>query len=316
VAQILSPRRLGPWIDSGTHPVWIHAASLGELKGSIRLARALPADTSIFLTSTTSAGLRKLRREIPEHPSALLPLDESGTIRRFLDSIAPRCAIFLESEAWPTVLHGLSTRRIPVAFAAFRTGPKASARWRRFARLFPDWTRTVHTVWTDQSQLPESVTTMGFTRLLPGTSLKWAGCIPATPRPAARFGAAVSIHLGDLPQLGRLFRSHENSGWLWFPRRLAIRRPLAWFARFLGARVVSEPTPRPGEVWIASEFGKVRELLTACHLAWVSTGHDTEEPLHRGVHRVLTGSPAFEVVFDARDSQRTLGEILDWIRSV
>jgi hypothetical protein len=304
---------LGPWTDAGTNPVWIHAASLGELKGSIRLARALPAGTPTFLTSTTSAGLRKLRLEIPEHPSALLPLDEAATIRRFLDSISPRCAIFLESEAWPAALHGLSTRRIPVAFAAFRTGPKASARWRRFARLFPGWARTVQTVWTDQPQLPESVKKLGFPRLLPGTSLKWAGCIPATPLPSVRLGAAVSIHLRDLPELRRLFRSHENTGWLWFPRRLALRRPLAWFARFLGARVVSEPTPRPGEVWIASEFGKVRELLPACHLAWVSPGHDAEEPSHCGVHLVLTGSPAIEVVFDARDSRRTLREILDWI---
>jgi hypothetical protein len=96
---------------------------------------------------------------------------------------------------------------------------------------------------------------------------------------------------------------------------MLLRRILVWFARIQGARIVSEPTPRPGEIWIAREFGLVRRLLPGCQLAWVSAGHDTDEPFHCGVPQVLTGSPSLVVSFDDRDSQKTLREILDWIRS-
>jgi len=313
VARILSPRRLGPWTGVGRRPVWIHAASLGELKGSFALARALPADTPVFLTSTTPAGLRKLRTELPEHPSSLLPLDELATMRRFLDSIAPRCAVFLESEAWPAALQGLSERGIPAVFAAFRTAPEALVRWRRFGSLFPGWTRTVATIWTDRRDAPEFVKSLGFSDVRPGTPLKWAGSVPAAPIPSARLGAAISIHLRDLRQLGRLHRAHPDVGWLWFPRRLVLKRPLAWFARALGARIARDPSPRAGDVWIAPEFGRVRDLLPSCRMAWVSAGHDTDEPFHCGASRVLTGSPAIEAEFAGGDAQRTLREILDWI---
>lgn len=313
IAQILSSERLGPWNKQDRHPVWIHAASLGELKGSIQIVRALSVGTPIYLTSTTPSGLRKLRSELPEHPSSLLPLDASRTIRRFLDSIDPSCAIFLESEAWPAALHELSARTIPVAFVAFRTGDGAQARWRRFSRLFPGWSRTVEAVWLDRPELPEFVTEMGFTRIHPGASLKWAGSTPAAPDTSARHAAAISIHLRDLSQLRRLHRAHPEHGWLWFPRRLAMVRLLVWYARALGARVVADPTPGPGEVWVAPRFGLARGLLPTCHTAWVSSGHDTDEPFHRGVRRISTGSPAIDVPPSAAVAERTLQEIRDWI---
>lgn len=313
LARVLCPQRLGPWVGAGPRPVWIHAASLGELKGSLRLAGSLPHGTPLFLTSTTTSGLRKLRAERPDLPSSLLPLDDQGTVRRFLESIGPRCAIFLESEAWPAALQVLSELRIPASFVAFRTGPDAQARWRRFSRLFPGWTRTVDAIWTDRPDLPEFVTEMGFNGIRPGASLKWAGSTPASPRSEARHGAALSIHLRDLPQIRRLFRGHPETGWLWFPRHMYWNRLLDWYARSLGARIVSVPTPGPGEIWIAPRFGMVRALLPTCQTAWVSPGHDTDEPFHCGVRRVLTGSPAIEAPGAGVDAERTLRQIRDWI---
>lgn len=313
VVRVVSPRRLGPWNGSEPDPLWIHAASLGELKGSIQLARSLPHGTPLFLTSTTAAGLVKLRRELPEHPSSLLPLDEPGIVGDFLDAIAPRCAIFLEAEAWPAALQGLSSRRIPVAFAAFRTQAKASDRWRRFGRCFPRWTHAIDVAWIDRPDLPEFVRRMGFADIRPGASLKWAGSKPAMPDPSARNAAAISIHLRDLPQLRRLQRGHPECGWLWFPRRMILRPLMGGYAWFLGARVVADPSPGPGEIWIAPRFGMVRDLLPSCRLAWVSDGHDTDEPFQCGVRRVLTGSPATEASPSVVDTERTLREIHDWI---
>lgn len=313
-ARLIAPERFGPWIRREGRPVWIHAASLGELKASVRLAHALPPNTPCFLTATTTAGWRKLRRELPDRPSALLPFDELRTIRRFLDAVAPRCAVFLEAEAWPAAFHELSSRRIPLALAAFRSSSDSLRRWRRFGRLFPGWTSGVGALWTDGSNPTEIVRELGFAQVRPGTSLKWAGATPRAPHSHAHLGAALSIHLRDLPAILRLRHLHPT-GWLWFPRRLGLRLPLVWFARSVGAKVVREPQPGPGEIWIAPEFGLVRELLPSCRVAWVSPGHDTEEPFHLGAAHVLTGNPAVRVESTVPGAAATLRELLDWIPS-
>ena len=309
----LAPGRCGPWGSSGARPVWIHAASLGELKGALRLARSLAPRPPLLLTSTTSAGLDKLRREAPEIPSFLLPLDEPRTIRQFLSETAPRCAIFLESEAWPVALEVLAAQGIPTAFAAFRSGPLSLRRWRRFGRLFPGWTRGVAAVWTDAPDRIDAVRAFGFAAVRPGTSLKWAGRIPPPPDPSARHAAALSLHLRDLPEVGRLWRAHRDRGWLWFPRHPRSLRVWRLFARALGAKIADLPDPRPGEIWIAPRLGLVRDLLPSCEHAWVSPGHDTEEPFHFGVARVLTGSPALEIASPSRLGDRILRDIADWI---
>lgn len=311
--RLVSSSRIGPWPSGDSKPVWIHAASLGELKGSIRLARNLPHPTEVLLTSTTLSGLRKLQQELPDCRSCLLPLDENAAIRDFLLAVSPRCAVFLESEAWPCLLQNLSHRRIPIAFAGFRTSSASLARWHRFGWLFAGWTRTIATVWVDDSRSLQAVRNLGFEDVRAGTSLKWAGAASVAPDPNADLAAAVSIHLRDLPELARLARSNHRQGWLWFPRRRLWSKPLAWLARSLGFEVVDHPSPGPGEVWIAKQFGEVQRLLPRCRFAWVSPGHDTQEPHRLGVVEVLTGSPASQAPFSAGDADLTMVEILDWI---
>ena len=313
LARRIAPGRCGLWKPSGTRPVWIHAASLGELKGALRLVHSLPAGLPAYLTSTTATGLEKLRREAPGIPSSLLPLDDERTVRQFLSTLDPRCAIFLESEAWPVTLQALAAQGIPTAFAAFRSGTASRRRWRRFGLLFPGWTHNAAAVWTDSPDQTEAVRSLGFAAVHPGTSLKWAGQIPSPADPSACRAAALSLHLRDLPEVGRLWRDHRDQGWLWFPRRPLQLRLWQGFARALGAKIADIPEPGPGEIWIAPRLGLVRDLLPSCACAWVSPGHDTEEPFHFGVARVLTGSPAVEVASPSRLGDQILHDIAAWI---
>ena len=286
----LSPARLGPWPTADSPSIWLHAASLGETKGLLRLAQALPANR-LVLTSTTRSGLDRLRVARPDLPSFLLPWDHSVPVTEFLERRRVRAAVFLEAEAWPWTLSVLAGTGRPAAFAALRCSPASRRRWRRFDRLFPGLLATT-TAWADGPA--EAVSDLGFGDGHAGTSLKWAGIAPLEPpRIHPERIAALSLHLRDLPALLRLVRSHPHRAWLWFPRRLYLVPVLRLAARTLGLSLVSHSeNPVPGQVWIAPRFGLVLGRLPGCQAAWVSPGHDRQEPLRLGVPLLIEDSPS------------------------
>jgi len=313
VFRVARSPRTGPWHTIEPGATWIHAASLGELKGVLRLLESLPAAHRVYLTSSTESGLDLLRREVPQHPTGLLPLDSESVAREFLDALRPSCALFFESEAWPCHLAELSRRAIPIAFAAFRTTPTSMRRWKRFTSIFPGWTDSVTTAWTDGSSPSGALRKLGFRDVRQGHSLKWAGWPVAPPAPPSHRRAAMSLHLRDLTEIVRMMRRDPQAGWLLFPRRLWLRHLLRILVRRIGLGIAHQPSPEQGQVWIAPRFGMAREQLATCPWAWVSEGHDTEEPFVLGAKDVWTGSPPRKVERTEISTEQTRTEIVKWI---
>jgi len=313
ISKVVGSPRTGPWNAVPPGRAWIHAASIGEIKGVLRLVEALPSDLPLFLTSTTRSGLESLERHLPQHPRSLLPLDSPSVATDFLDSVRPSCAVFFESEAWPGLLCALDARRVPVAFAALRTGEASMRRWKRLLRIFPGWTKSVTTLWTDGIAPIGSVRTLGVSDVRTGRSLKWAGWDFPDKAPRSERRAAMSIHLRDLPEVVGMLRAGKEFGWLLFPRRLWLGLPLRLLAGWIGLRQTDTPSPGAGEVWIAPRFGMVRDLLPDCAWTWVSEGHDVEEPYMLGALEVWTGSPRRKVDRPGAAADRTRTEIVAWM---
>jgi hypothetical protein len=288
--------------------VWIHCASLGEAKGVLALLRLVPGDMAITLTSATSAGRSRL--EESGFDAFLLPCDDRRTVAGFLASRRVRKALFLEAEAWPVVLESLERAGIPFAFAAFRTSPRSMRRWKLFQTAFPGWTDSVDTVWTDRPESVEAARALGFPRVRPGVSLKWAGV-----GFAEAFGtgphAAMSLHLVDLPSLLHLSRARRDRGWIWFPRRPWLAPLFRAWARLCGLRPVASPSPESGEVYVSPRFGEAPRLVPGCKSAWVSPGHDTQEPFHLGVPEVTTGRPPRSVAVPKTPSEASAAPAAD-----
>jgi len=93
------------YIPSGSPRIWIHAASLGEIKvaDSIvnALRRILPA-CSVIVSTVTEHG-RELATETfgDEIPVVYAPVDFIGSVRKALFRANPDILIFLETEIWP-----------------------------------------------------------------------------------------------------------------------------------------------------------------------------------------------------------------------
>ena len=93
------------YIPSGSPRIWIHAASLGEIKvaDSIvnALRRILPA-CSVIVSTVTEHG-RELATETfgDDIPVVYAPVDFIGSVRKALFRANPDILIFLETEIWP-----------------------------------------------------------------------------------------------------------------------------------------------------------------------------------------------------------------------
>ena len=132
-----------PTIDAvlrAARPVWIHAASVGEVRAAAPLVRALKTSVparKVLLSTFTATGHRIAAQTAGVDAAIFLPLDFSWTVRRALTRIHPVLLVFIETEIWPNLLRESFRRGIPTLLLSGRLSAKAFsryARWRPFFR--------------------------------------------------------------------------------------------------------------------------------------------------------------------------------------
>lgn len=120
-------------------PVWIHAASVGEVQLAATLVRALRAHDPrlpLLVTAFTPTGAARAAALAPPVTVRYLPYDLAGPVERFLARAEPRLAIVLETELWPTLFEGCRRRGIPLFIANARLSERSVRRYRRFGSVF------------------------------------------------------------------------------------------------------------------------------------------------------------------------------------
>ncbi len=136
------PARLGRLPPAGgDRPLWLHAASVGETTVAATLARSLPADLDLVVTSVTPTGQAEAKRLFG--PLArngrnvvvtYLPFDLGPWHERFLRRYSPRALVLLESELWPLLLRRCRRRGMPVLVLNTRISDRSFARMKRARR--------------------------------------------------------------------------------------------------------------------------------------------------------------------------------------
>ena len=136
--------RLGHAPCGGTpSPLWIHAASVGEMAAAGVLVGALRADGHrVALTAMTRTG-KERAAAIPVDVGPLhAPIDVAAPVRRFLGNVAPRGLVVLETEIWPGWIHELGLRGLPWGIASARLSDRSVRRARWDGHLLRDALRT------------------------------------------------------------------------------------------------------------------------------------------------------------------------------
>ncbi len=124
---------------SGVPVIWIHGASLGELRSAQPLIKRLMAEYpqhTLTVTSFSASGREWAAANFDGRVQvSQAPLDLPGAVARFLTRTRPLAAIFLETEIWPNLYAACRARNIPVCLASARLTPRSARRYARFKGL-------------------------------------------------------------------------------------------------------------------------------------------------------------------------------------
>ena len=114
-------------------PVWLHGASLGEMRGLMPVVDELRRrDIPVHVTCMTASARALLQQEGID--GSYVPLDHGIWVRRFLDAIAPRALVLAETEIWPVLLEETAFRGVPCVMVNARLSPKSMWMYRPFKR--------------------------------------------------------------------------------------------------------------------------------------------------------------------------------------
>lgn len=140
--------RMG-WIPNlqGKRPVWIHAASVGEVMCSIPLFKKMKEefpDVPILVTTMTQTGNDTARKLIPGAEGVFFfPFDHPLTIRRTIRRMDPRLLLLAETELWPNLLRSCGKKKIPVLLFNGRISKKSLKGYLSLKSFFKDGLKSI-----------------------------------------------------------------------------------------------------------------------------------------------------------------------------
>ena len=123
-------------------PIWIHAASVGEVLCSIPLLKKITKEfpqLKIVLTTMTSTGNETAKTRLPEADRVLfVPIDHPLFIRRTIGKIQPSLLLIAETELWPNLLRSCGRKGIPIILFNGRISQKSFQRYLLFKFFFKE----------------------------------------------------------------------------------------------------------------------------------------------------------------------------------
>ena len=138
-----TPERLGFGYDKPVAKgvVWIHAVSVGETRAAQPLIEAyLAKGESILLTHMTLNGRRTGKQLFGKEIAAgkirqvYLPYDLCWSVEHFLNTFAPKLGLFMETEAWPTVVFRCADKGLPLFLVNARLSERSARRVNQFGK--------------------------------------------------------------------------------------------------------------------------------------------------------------------------------------
>lgn len=110
-------------------PVWLHAASVGELNTALPLLKRLHDDypqVSFVVTTNTPTAARLLgKQQLARCAHYYLPVDLPECVGGFIGAVNPRLGLILETELWPNLYARCALEGIPLLLLNARLSKKS-----------------------------------------------------------------------------------------------------------------------------------------------------------------------------------------------
>lgn len=285
-------------------PVWLHAASVGEVIAALPLIERLQAycpEKTILITTATSTGAAIAAARLPVGVvHAYLPIDWPGAVRRFLRSTQPCCALIMETELWPNLYRGCHIANIPLVLINGRLSARTlrAGAWMRgmYAATLAHVEAILARSETDRAAFVElgapaqRVTVVGNIKFSART-----GGHPVAPLHIERpYLLAASTHHDEELQLARLWRDMAHGGHLLViaprhPQRTKnILQQLAGERINVAVRSRGEAITAQTDVYLADTLGELPTLIGGADIVFMGGslvpvgGHNILEPASAG----------------------------------
>jgi len=117
-------------------PLWIHAASVGEVLGSLPIIEGIRQTNPklpILLSTMTATGNDIAKKRAPDTKAiTFFPLDHPWAVRKAISLVNPRAFLMAETEIWPNFLMELGRRKIHVLLFNGRISSRSLQWYKRF----------------------------------------------------------------------------------------------------------------------------------------------------------------------------------------
>lgn len=117
--------------------IWIHAASVGEVRSVSKLAALLKEyyGCHIIITTSTAAGRATAYKDIVFDKALLAPVDCYPLIKRFIRFYKPSYLFVVESDLWPNMLTACIKNGIKTAIINGRLSQRSAKRYKLLSPL-------------------------------------------------------------------------------------------------------------------------------------------------------------------------------------
>lgn len=301
-------------------PIWLHAASVGEIMAAKPLLKKLNEqypDTALLVTTTTSTGQLSLKSLHINCTHQFAPLDYPDAVARFLNKNKPKMLLLLETELWPNWIHGCAKRKIPVLLINARLSQRSFRRYMRIRALFQSMTQSIHAFCCQTKQDARRFAKLGIdTHKLSITgSLKFEQILSEERQHQGQnlrnnlgkqrlAWIAGSTHDGEEKALLKVHKKlcirYKSPLLFLVPRHVERTDELATLCKTYDLKVTlrsQEPVPLPDtDVYLCDTTGELNMLYAACDVAFIGGsliprgGHNPLEaaamslPILFGVH--------------------------------
>lgn len=288
----------------GAAPLWLHAASVGEVMAALPLIEALRLKyprLPLVISTFTATGAQVARSQLPkdiEH--VFLPIDWRGAVTRFVRHLRPRCALIMETELWPNLYAACNQQGIPLLIVNGRLSARTSRTRGGVRRLYAATLRRVDAVLARSAQdraafirmgaLPEHVRVIGNIKFAPAS----AHHHPA-PAPLARpYVLAASTHADEERRIATLWCDLDTAGRLLViaprhPRRRdEILKALSPLHMSIAVRSANAPVTDATRIYLADTLGELQNFMAHAELVFMGGslvavgGHNILEPARVG----------------------------------
>jgi 3-deoxy-D-manno-octulosonic-acid transferase len=125
----------------GSRPVWIHAASVGEILAATGLVEQIKQrfpSQRILISAFTCTGYELARGTFTREAVIFFPLDHPWIVKRALLTFDPSLMVFLETEIWPNMLRWAHRRGVPTLLLSGRLSLRSFNKYNLLSWFFRD----------------------------------------------------------------------------------------------------------------------------------------------------------------------------------